>query len=49
LQEPSEQVPALHTAEALAKEQTVVQFPQCKTSLLRFDSQPLAALLSQLP
>jgi hypothetical protein len=46
---PSWQAPPKQTADALAKVQFVVQFPQCAASLLKFDSQPLLALLSQLP
>jgi hypothetical protein len=49
LQDPSAQAPLLHTAEALANEHTVVQLPQCSTSLFRFDSQPFDTALSQLP
>jgi hypothetical protein len=46
---PSWHVPPKQTAAALAKLHAVVHTPQCAASVLRFVSQPFAALASQLP
>src|SRR5689334_13004763 len=43
------QLLAVHEGVLLFVEHTVVQVPQCRTSEVRFTSQPLLALLSQLP
>jgi hypothetical protein len=49
LQALNEQRPDVHTADALAKEQTLPQAPQCEVLVVRLVSHPLPTLPSQLP